>query len=288
MGKSCLNLLLNQRKMKKYFFIVAACSLLLCCKHGQDPEIQEDLYEMPCSCGIKLPQDETACQRELPWDYPVKPGMEEWDQMKIRQERLDACQIPDDVLSSLSTEDLTDICMENPLLITFVFRYSLYDRGLDTLFKNLNGFRELFKREDALRGLLNWYGCAMQNLPFLYSDASDSEKGGFTLKIMAMEFLFTRYHSQNGNTDDYREILRCLICGYENKLLHPVYITRYDLGINLLSRAHQIVQIDEQNHEKIPQKVFSHDFYSGNYDEPTRILIDELSCQIVNSSIISR
>ena len=90
---------------------------------------------------------QTVTEKKLPWDYPVKPGMAEWEQHKTSQERLEACQIPVDVLSTLSTEDLTDICMKNPLIIGLIFNYPPYDRGLDTLFRKFYGIKELFKRE---------------------------------------------------------------------------------------------------------------------------------------------
>jgi len=31
------------------------------------------------------------------WDYPVKPGMEEWRQFKTGQAMVEACQIPQEV-----------------------------------------------------------------------------------------------------------------------------------------------------------------------------------------------
>ena len=37
------------------------------------------------------------------WDYPVKPGMEKWKQFTKTDEMIQACQIPEEVLNSIST-----------------------------------------------------------------------------------------------------------------------------------------------------------------------------------------
>jgi len=274
--------------MKKYLFIFVACSLLLCCHSGQ--EEPNASYKISCGCGNKWPQEKTVCQRELHWDYPVKPGTAEWEQLGSYQERRNACQIPADVLSSLSTEDLMDICMLNPFLRSDVTIYGYNDRGLDSLVKKFNGVRELLQRDDASKWLLNWYRCAMKN-PLLLSDAPISEKGELIANVPLVELLFTRYHSPNDKKEDYREMVQHLICGYEKMLMHPELFTCWDLGINLFSRVRLLVKIDEQNLEKIPQKENNGIYLKGDYcpknidgnnDDQTRTIIDELSCQLIN------
>lgn len=40
------------------------------------------------------------------WDYPIKPGTDEWAKLDTHEEKVEVSQIPDDVLTSLSTVDL--------------------------------------------------------------------------------------------------------------------------------------------------------------------------------------
>ena len=280
--------------MRKYFLIFAACSMLLCCQSGKekqsDPDVPEEPvevpYEIPCSCGDEWLQEETTCDndRELPWDYPVKPGMEEWEKLSNRREAIEACQIPEDVLSSLTTEDLLQICLQYPLIFD-VLSPSFYDRGLDFVFEQFNGIRELFKREDALNELLEQYRCRIQKLPFIEdSDASDLEKGYFVLTIESLELILSRYHASDDSKEDYKEILQHLFCGYEIQIMCPIMGT---IGFpmrnpNFFSRARLIVKIDEQNLERIPQKDMNGIFSQFNWiDEPTMRAIDELSCEIL-------
>ncbi len=54
-------------------------------------------------------------QTNTPYDFPVKPGSEQWAAFTTGQQMVDACQIPEDVLSQLSTEALAETCMNYPL-----------------------------------------------------------------------------------------------------------------------------------------------------------------------------
>ncbi len=48
------------------------------------------------------------------WDYPVKPGSAEWAAFSSRDEMRFACEIPSDILSSVSTETLVELCLNYP------------------------------------------------------------------------------------------------------------------------------------------------------------------------------
>jgi hypothetical protein len=267
--------------MKKNLMLFFVFYFLLSCnedqKQEQEQETEENTYSMPCSCKDDWSDHLLTCKEDLVWDYPVKLFTEEWEQIKTTEERFGICQIPEDVLSSLSTEDLTDICMEYPLLVAD-FLYSSRDRILDSLFNHFNGFRELFQREDVSKGLLKWYRCAMLNCSFLDSDASNIEKGWFTYKIMAAELLFSRYQSLD--EAEYFEILHHLVCGYEKMFEYPESFSVYSMGFNGFSRAKIMFKINAGIIDEIPQG-FENYIFTGEdngYHEQTRIAIDSLTC----------
>ncbi|MCK9507976.1 MAG: hypothetical protein M0Q54_06025 [Pigmentiphaga sp.] len=91
------------------------------------------------------------------WDYPVKPGTEKWKDIKSTEEKLKICQIPPEIITKLSTEDLVQLCMNYPLLGDILFSNAGYQNGFDIVSSNFNGFKELFKRQDAARALLMYY-----------------------------------------------------------------------------------------------------------------------------------
>ena len=49
-----------------------------------------------------------GCEKRITeaYEYPVVPGMEEWKKLKSLPEMAEACQIPEDILDSMTTEAL--------------------------------------------------------------------------------------------------------------------------------------------------------------------------------------
>ena len=48
------------------------------------------------------------------YDFPVKQGSQEWEQLESIEKRIAALQIPEDLLSRISTEGLLEICIAFP------------------------------------------------------------------------------------------------------------------------------------------------------------------------------
>lgn len=58
-----------------------------------------------------------AQEKKIAWDYPVKTGSKEWAKFESNKEKVDACQIPENILSVISTEDLLELILKYPLII---------------------------------------------------------------------------------------------------------------------------------------------------------------------------
>ena len=92
----------------------------------------------------------------VPYDYPVKPGSEQWAAFTSGQQMVDACQIPSDILSKLSTKALAETCLNYPLY----FEYTAYNSerdGINKVISGFNGLQELAKRSDGASALLGLY-----------------------------------------------------------------------------------------------------------------------------------
>lgn len=89
----------------------------------------------------------------VPYDYPVKPGSEQWAAFTSGQQMVDACQIPSDILSKLSTKALAETCLNYPLY----FEYTAYNSERDKVISGFNGLQELAKRSDGASALLGLY-----------------------------------------------------------------------------------------------------------------------------------
>lgn len=98
----------------------------------------------------------TAQTEEVTWNYPVHPGTDEWKQLDSFSERLDAFNIPDSILTEITTENLVKTCLKYPWWILITSRDN-NQAGYDYLKSVFNGFRELEKRKDAGKELLRVY-----------------------------------------------------------------------------------------------------------------------------------
>ena len=215
------------------------------------------------------------------WDYPVKPGTEEWKKFQSHEEMVSACQIPEEVLSSLSTEDLTELCLRYPLYTDFLNLENISD-GLDRLFSDFNGIRELYRREDVWSSLNRRYKEKIQSLSFLDGENPDLEKGFFILDVSILEVLLSRLQWKNsGNKEAPKEILRSLVTGLEGKLKYMKLF--YGLfQTNFYARAHIISKLDETFIERLPQKDENMVLLSGFIsDEQTFNMLHELSNQLI-------
>ena len=90
----------------------------------------------------------------LPWDYPVKPGSSQWKSLNSNEEKVNVCQIPENILPQLSTKDLLAICLAYPL-INDIYAFNNIETGTNKLFKDFNGLRELAKRPDVLNKFMD-------------------------------------------------------------------------------------------------------------------------------------
>jgi hypothetical protein len=90
------------------------------------------------------------------YDFPIKKGSKEWKQFELIEKRIEALQIPEHVLTKISTEGLLETCLAFPYLIDILF-YDNYQKGFEALSAEFNGYRELLKRKDLTSALLEKY-----------------------------------------------------------------------------------------------------------------------------------
>lgn len=138
------------------------------------------------------------------YDFPVKPGSDEWKQLKTYAERLNVYNLPDSVLKTISTEDLVQTCINYPEIGLIMTRNSMQD-GYDYLKKIFNGFVELEKRKDAGKELLSVY----QNTDpsEVRKMSTPLERGAYSHKIMYLEMMMAQQGVIVNMTDSDRQAL---------------------------------------------------------------------------------
>ncbi|MGV8139196.1 MAG: hypothetical protein AB2L20_28715 [Mangrovibacterium sp.] len=124
------------------------------------------------------------------YKFPFKQGSKEWTQLESVEKRIAALQIPDSIVTEISTEGLLETCLEFPYL-TDIFFCENYQEGFEALIAEFNGFQEFFKRGDLINVLLKKYKNISTDITSLRSKSS-VEQGNFSFRCFVLEFMLTQ------------------------------------------------------------------------------------------------
>ena len=151
---------------------------------------------------------------QVAWDYPVKPGMEEWNRLETEQERIDVLQIPGDVLASLSSEEVVRLCITFPSFGHFT-AWNTPQEGFDVMLSRYNILRHILSSKNTGGSLINAYKDAslsgFKTLP--YSNEF------WSLKLDYLELLLTQKEILQSLTQDEKiELLLEVRLKYSEKI----------------------------------------------------------------------
>ena len=93
---------------------------------------------------------------DKPYEFPVRPGMKEWEKLTSSKQKDEICSIPKHIVDKLSTEALFITCLKYPRLID-VFMGRNLQVGFDYYSKHFGGLEELISRSDLSTILLQSY-----------------------------------------------------------------------------------------------------------------------------------
>jgi hypothetical protein len=153
-----------------------------------------------------------------PYQFPTRPGSDEWKKLNGTLERYEVLQIPDTILSNLVTSALIETCLTFPFLIE-IHTTENPQVGFEHVFKRFNGLRELFEREDAGTKILDFYEMIISADIKTWSEL---DKGKFSMNLSYLELMI----SQDKIIDKFTnyEIVRLRQIGtslFERKLNDP-------------------------------------------------------------------
>ena len=138
-----------------------------------------------CAQGAKTEGHHTISDT---YEFPVRPGMPEWSRLDSYAAMVAICQIPEDLLSGMSTDALTKTCLRFPLAYNFM-TYDNFERGIENVISDFNGLRELLKRKDAGVSLLETYKTLD---PAILPDCGHVAKTVCRFQIMYVELLLSQ------------------------------------------------------------------------------------------------
>lgn len=161
------------------------------------------------------------------YQFPVRPGDENWKQFQTPNEMYESCQIPSHILSKMSTQDLVETCINYPLINT-LYAYNDLQKGFLSIKMRFNGFEELVKRQDSGNELMKFYD--KMNPEGFDKNWSIEKIGKFTLEFTYVETLLAQRDIQsNMSKEERKKLVTICLNKYKAKLdhadLHGTYCT---------------------------------------------------------------
>lgn len=195
-----------------------------------------------CQCSKKEVEIEPAegeliiiegcCYPEVSdmYSFPIKYETEEWYKLDI-DERLGVCQLPDNVLKSISTLGLIRSFIDLPHSFYFTYLTSSTWKRTETakrLFKLFNCVQELLNRKDNAKSLIAFYAAIkLDCVESLYSNGDNDRE--FEYRLITLQCLFTMPEILNKlSREDKKTVVESLLANYRqwnqwgSTMIHPL------------------------------------------------------------------
>lgn len=158
-------------------------------------------------------------QKSDVYNFPIKPGTEEWSKLKSYDERLNAYNVPENILKEMSTDGLIETCLNYPEFRLVMTRNSIQE-GYGYVKSIFNGFRELENRPDAGIKLLEKY---KQLDPVkIKTFKKNLEKGRYSFQFTYLELLLSQHNIVDKMSSEHRALLgKHCVSIYELKQKYP-------------------------------------------------------------------
>lgn len=151
------------------------------------------------------------------YDYPIKPGTEEWINLGSRDKRVEANMIPKDILETISTGGLFESLLSYP----YILDYRAWEKsqiGFEKLKSENNGFEQLYSRVDLFPIIYKWYeSLSVDCKEWIYHPSNAPI--GVELGIIEM-FIFQDEFLDNLNQDQIIDIYRLIFNKLQSKIDH--------------------------------------------------------------------
>ena len=235
------------------FFVINSCKEPDYSKHIE-PEQEEQLQQPLTRSG------------GLAWSYPVRPGMAEWRQYRTGQQKWEACQIPQNILETLSTEELAEICFNFPLFLNFA-AFDDERFGIRYVVNNFNGLKELSNRKDGARELVNIY----RTCPVI----SQRDENYTLTKLSYLELLLSDDAFIKQMDDGmYAELEKIVLEKYLGKLENSHIYSLYNINKTFLLGA--VITVNRNSGKTFVQQRTARRFID-NFDKYDPELLTEMS-----------
>lgn len=211
--------LLTITYMKKFIYCALLPFLLISCSLND---------QLPISSNQETKSTIVNYSISQPYKYVKNPSLDIWKSYTSTEQMFDACQVPSDTLTKMSTAALVKTCINHPL--TFIFSaYNNELKGIDFVIDNSNAFQELLSREDAVKELIDFYSRAS-----VLSDTTTFKRDDYSISISSLNFiellLASGYFTEINKEENVNALNQAIWKWMENKKSHPEIYSDYSIN----------------------------------------------------------
>lgn len=168
-------------------------------------------------------------------NFPSRDS-KEWNELTVAQ-RWQAMNIPEGELYKMSTNELIEHCI-NFNFMWDIFNHQNYGAGLNVVFNNHNGLRELLNRKDAGKLILDYY--KKIELDKITKISEPADRGEFVGKVFFLELFLSHSNILNQFQGDEKQLINAILKSYDtsleiNKKNEKDYYCGYAIGTKVLA-----------------------------------------------------
>ena len=177
-------------------------------------------------CSTSFSQKE----KKMAFNFESLTKEAKWKELPIH-ERIQAIQIPKEIINDIPTDELLDICLDFPYLLDILFSDDL-QTGFKQLCKEFNGYEVLQSRSDFIPSLLNRNRSFVNEAPII----DRNKQNLLSFKWLVLEMLIAQDESLNQLSKDDKALLlsTCKANLNEKKKYTTIYGSLNDIPIYLL------------------------------------------------------
>jgi hypothetical protein len=155
------------------------------------------------------------------FQYPIQPKTLEWNTLRSLQQRVDACQIPDNILAEMSTEGLLATLLNYPLIMD-MYAWNFVQHGFNRIKNEQKGFAELYSRSDLFSVALERYekmsvDCHGSYPPFIQGEGPPTPLAFATFEMVLLQDEFLDIL----NEDQTLQLFKNIFYKLEEKNIQP-------------------------------------------------------------------
>ena len=178
---------------KKINILVAVTLFCLFWQCSQNKEEDPPVIEIECEPDISVDEliiAKDCCFPDVVDKYIYTIGTEEWNNMLLL-ERLEAVQLPDSVLKSISSFGLIRSFIDMPFEVYYLYFES--NQFVPRVYYRFNSLKELIKRNDGAKSLIAFYAATkLDCVESLIESNSFLKYREFILRLNTLELLFSQ------------------------------------------------------------------------------------------------